>query len=38
MENTKTGRAGNTRANASRETQERPKQWTPPELLPEINK
>ena len=32
------GRSRSTRANASRETEERPKQWTPPELLPEINK
>ena len=32
------GRSRSTRANASRETEERPKQWTPPELLPDINK
>ena len=39
MDDTKTaGRSKNTRTTASRETEERPKQWTPPELLPDINK
>jgi len=39
VEDTKTaGRAKNTRTNTSREIEQRPKQWTPPELLPDINK
>ena len=39
MEDNKTaGRSRTTRESSSREKTTRPKQWTPPELLPEINK